>query len=354
MRIKSFNNIISNIGKVASAKFFGRIRPLSVVFFLTYRCNLNCKYCGQSHDLGNSYSESSELSVKEIERVFIALKTAKVDKINLSGGEPLIRSDLAQIISAARSQGLSISLSTNGILLPERVDLLKDLNLIVLSLDGKAQAHDFMRGDSSHKTALKAIEVSSAKNIPILLSCVISNKTTAQDIDFVLDICNHYNARCVFQPVLDRGFFRESWQICPEISKNKPKVERAREIIDYIRKHKYFGKVIGNMYWYNSICEFYKRQLDPKQKKYPCMGGRLFLAISPDGSVISCGPRAQKIFDCKAHQEGFNKSLKGKIPQINCEGCFCYSYILMNSLAKFNFETIKAYLAHKHIDFLKN
>lgn len=71
---------------------------------LTERCNLRCKYCMPAEGVPLS-SRSSLLSVEELRVIVGALAAAGVDKLRLTGGEPTLRSDLADIIRNAYSSG---------------------------------------------------------------------------------------------------------------------------------------------------------------------------------------------------------------------------------------------------------
>lgn len=100
---------------------------------LTDRCNLSCIYCK-----GNS-EHKKELSVSDIERIVKAFALCGIKKVRLTGGEPLLRDDIAEIIRRIKSiDGIKkIVLTTNGILLKKYAKELKDagLSAVNISLD---------------------------------------------------------------------------------------------------------------------------------------------------------------------------------------------------------------------------
>ncbi len=104
---------------------------------VTDRCNLRCLYCrpeGQVSQAGNS----PILSAEEIVRVARLAGTFGVRKIRLTGGEPLLRPEILQIVRDIKALGLrDLSLTTNGILLKEYAGPLKDAGLdrVNVSLD---------------------------------------------------------------------------------------------------------------------------------------------------------------------------------------------------------------------------
>lgn len=95
-------------------------RPLiSLRISITNRCNVKCFYC--HHD--GIVPEAYEMTSQEIERIVMVAKEIGIEKIRLSGGEPLIREGIVDIISKISSVGFrDISLTTNGVLLEKYAD----------------------------------------------------------------------------------------------------------------------------------------------------------------------------------------------------------------------------------------
>ncbi len=100
---------------------------------VTKRCNLNCSYCGVKNE------KSKELSPEEIEKIVRIFVSFGITKVRLTGGEPLIRDDICDIIERINKiDGIKkIALTTNGIRLKEIAHSLKKagLNAINISLD---------------------------------------------------------------------------------------------------------------------------------------------------------------------------------------------------------------------------
>jgi MoaA/NifB/PqqE/SkfB family radical SAM enzyme len=97
-------------------KLSGKIRWGYVIFFVTNRCNAKCKHCFYWKNL----NKKDELSLDEIERISDRLGTVQV--LLLSGGEPVLRSDLFEIISLfiGRNGTKVVSIPTNA-LMPEKI-----------------------------------------------------------------------------------------------------------------------------------------------------------------------------------------------------------------------------------------
>jgi putative heme d1 biosynthesis radical SAM protein NirJ1 len=124
-----------------------------VVWNTTRTCNLKCIHC-----YSNSESEKyeGELDTGEALRFIDQLAEFKVPVILFSGGEPLLREDLIELVTYARSKGIRATISTNGTLLSrEKVATLKDLGVgyIGVSLDGIGENNDRFRGREGAFTA---------------------------------------------------------------------------------------------------------------------------------------------------------------------------------------------------------
>ena len=121
-------------------KFNRQLRDLRIS--VTDRCNFRCTYCMPSEVFGESYKflpKEEILSFEEITRLTLIFTDLGVDKIRITGGEPLLRTDLQHLIYLLRQlHGIKdLTLTTNGYLLEQQAEALKKagLNRITVSLD---------------------------------------------------------------------------------------------------------------------------------------------------------------------------------------------------------------------------
>lgn len=110
-----------------------RLKPLLLAYFITYRCNLKCSYCDYSkNELSHKFNELD--TSQSIELLKLCRKT--IPSIAFSGGEPLLREDIDEIIKKSKVIGFNpVSLFTNGLLLPQHEEILKYINFLQISLD---------------------------------------------------------------------------------------------------------------------------------------------------------------------------------------------------------------------------
>src|SRR6202163_1667940 len=90
--------------------------PLALIAELTHRCPLHCVYCSNPLELG---LRADELTTEVWSRVFREAAEAGVLQVDFTGGEPLARPDIVELVRAAREAGLYVSLITSGLPLDE-------------------------------------------------------------------------------------------------------------------------------------------------------------------------------------------------------------------------------------------
>jgi MoaA/NifB/PqqE/SkfB family radical SAM enzyme len=168
---------------LASAK---KHKPISLEFAITNHCPCNCWHCS------NAYREGKDLSLKKVQQLLRGFVDLGVTWIGLSGGEPLMRSDLEEIISCVGDDA-AVALFTTGVTLKkERVKKLKKAGLtsFVVSLDSsKAKVHDKLRGThGAYKAAMNTIKWSNEAGLYTVVSTVAtrSNVSSGEMEKFLL------------------------------------------------------------------------------------------------------------------------------------------------------------------------
>ena len=170
-------------------------RPiLSLRITLTNRCNVNCIYC--HHD--GMRSSKNEMTPDEIYKICQIAKRIGVRKIRLSGGEPLIRKDIVEIVSKISIIGFNdISITTNGILLEKYAKDLKEAGLdrVNVSLDTlNPETYEFITKkdylEAAKKGILKSVEVGL---YPVKINMVIMKDINEHEIKDMFNFCKDNN-----------------------------------------------------------------------------------------------------------------------------------------------------------------
>ena len=172
-------------------------RPLrDLRISVTDRCNLRCTYCMPREVFGKDFvflPRAELLSFEEIERVAGVFVQLGVQKIRLSGGEPLMRHGVEYLIKAlsrlrtVEGQPVEIALTTNGLLLSRKVQALKNAGLsrLTVSLDGLSDAVFQRMSDStaSVTTVLDGIEAAQRVGFsPIKINMVVKRGENEHEI----------------------------------------------------------------------------------------------------------------------------------------------------------------------------
>jgi cyclic pyranopterin phosphate synthase len=167
-------------------------RPLrDLRISVTDRCNFRCRYCMPEEVFGPDYiflSKDQLLSFEEITRLARIFVSVGVEKIRLTGGEPLLRKDLPKLIHILNAiEGvLDVSLTTNGSLLTKHAKELKDAGLhrINVSLDSlDDQIFGQMNGGRCEvKTVLEGIEAAAKVGMKVKVNMVVQKGVNDQDI----------------------------------------------------------------------------------------------------------------------------------------------------------------------------
>ena len=162
---------------------------------VTQRCNLSCVYCRPDKCPENS--DSRLLSVDQIGRISAVLAELGISKIRLTGGEPLLRSDLEAIVkTVSQTPGiLDLSLSTNGQGLAARAEGLKAAGLMRanISLDTlQSQKYQAITGGGSLQEVLEGIDACLKFGLhPVKLNTVLVRGMNDDEIDSLIELTHH-------------------------------------------------------------------------------------------------------------------------------------------------------------------
>lgn len=252
-------------------------RPYSLLAELTYRCPLKCPYCSNPLKLR---LDQQELETATWARVLAEAAALGVIQVHFSGGEPLLRRDLAELVAEARRLGLYTHLITSGLTADEpRLKQLRDAGLDALQIslqDSRPAENDWLAGTQSFEQKRRAVEAARQLDFPVTLNVVL-HRHNLDRIDEVIDLADEWDVeRLELAHVQYTGWaFRNRAQLLP----SREQVERAAAVVDRARER--FGKRPEILH----VLPDYFQQF-PKA----CLNGwgRVFMTVAPDGAVLPC------------------------------------------------------------------
>jgi radical SAM protein with 4Fe4S-binding SPASM domain len=169
-----FNSTISKLNKVYP--------PHYVLWDCTRRCNLNCIHCGASKE-----KYDKELTTEQIKSVIKELADFKVRFFAVTGGEPLTRQDLFEVLSYASSLGIKTGIATNGFLIDEKISKkIKEskISSVQISLDGMEETHNAIRRNPlSFQKAVNSIILLKELKIPIVSVATTITPMNIKELD---------------------------------------------------------------------------------------------------------------------------------------------------------------------------
>lgn len=189
---------------------------------VTERCNLKCIYCTPG-----SKEHCTLLTTQEIDRIVRAFVQLGIRKVRITGGEPLVRSDIVTIVQNISALGSveDIPMTTNGILLPGCVKQLKEAGLtrLNISLDTlRPDRFEKITGFDRLDDVLQGVKLALENHIPIKINAVLVRGINDGEIDDLIGLTRDMPIHVRFIELMPIGAFGEN---------NKDKVVTGDEIL---------------------------------------------------------------------------------------------------------------------------
>ncbi len=252
-------------------------RPLALLAELTYRCPLHCPYRSNPLELARY---RPELDTATWQRVLTEAAELGVVQVHFSGGEPLVRRDLADLVRHARDLDLYSNLSTGATLADEgTLEGLKAAWLDALQvslLDARPDGNDWLAGVPSFEKKCQAVAAARRLGLPITLNVVL-HRHNLDYLGEIIDLaCRWQVDRLELAHVQYTGWaFRNRAALLP----GRAQVERAGAVVAEARR-----RLGGRPDILHVMPDYFQ--------EYPkaCLHGwgRVFLTVAPDGAVLPC------------------------------------------------------------------
>ncbi len=313
-------------------------KPHHVQWMLTRRCNYRCRSC----DVWREQKPMNELSTEEVKAGLDVLRRLGVMEIVLSGGNPLLREDIGEIVDYA-SRHFITTVYDNGSQAVRNIEALRKADFVAISLDTlDEKKYDYLKGvHGAWKSALNAVQTLHEQGITVGVSPTISQLNMHE----ILDFTDHFTAKgvpvlyCLYQhDTLTRPLFQIG-------EKNK-----ELEVVD----NEAFAQICDALMEKKSECHgilITRKMLEALKELYlngkrswECKALESFFMIDPLGRVAGCHLQepVATVFDLpKVWNSQKLENLRQKYRECSKCSYMCYMFYSLHANVPGNIEIIR-------------
>ena len=324
----------------------------------TLRCNAKCKHCGSR--AGEECNFNDELTTEEIKNALQSIANkydASKILLNVTGGEPLVRKDLFEVMNYAKNLRYNWGITTNGILInDEIVHKMKETKMatISISIDGMEKSHDEFRGvKGSYKKIIENIQkLKKANFLDCLQVTTVINKSNINELEEMYTKMIKLNI--------------DSWRVV-----NMDPIGRANDNYDLLldnEDYQYLIKFIAEKRKKSKIdvtygCSHYlglKYEKETRRNIFFCATGFTTASILYNGDIFVCPnvERRKELIQGNIRQDDFIDVWENKFQWFrdldklkckDCESCEDWKYCRGDSLHTWDFQNQKPKICLKNI-----
>ena len=244
---------------------------------LTYACPLQCPYCSNPVDFA-SYKD--ELGTEDWKRVMREARRMGATQLGFSGGEPLVRTDLEELIAEARKLGFYTNLITSGVGMDEkRVKNFREAGLDHIQVSFQAsneEMNNFIAGTDAFQHKIEMAKAVKKHGYPMVL-CFVLHRQNEPYVKDILDLAISLDADYV--ELATTQYYGWAYHNRDYLIPTREQLQKAEKVAK-----EYQDKMKGKMKIYYVIPDYFENR--PKR----CMDGwgSIFLTINPDGTALPC------------------------------------------------------------------
>jgi MoaA/NifB/PqqE/SkfB family radical SAM enzyme len=321
------HNIVRMASSSVAARALGRRRPLNIMLAVTDRCTGGCVYCRIPQ------RKTPEMSYDEIAALLAQAARLGCQRIGLWGGEPLCREDLGAIVREVRRHGMFVTVDTNGHLLPERGEQVREVDHLNIALDGDRTAHDAARGAGTFDRTLRGIVHAAGRHR--FWTITVLSRLNLGEVDWILDLARRLNFLTTFQVLHhnDTLGHNDGWM---------PDDRELRQVLRQLVARKKEGAPIALSLGYLERMlqwpDYTKTRLPSHPAYPPCLAGKLYCNVDVDGRLYPCSLLVGEPGAPDARALGLERAFEAMAPP-PCQACTATCFTEYNLLFGLDWRT---------------
>ena len=252
-----------------------------------------------------------------------AMTMGGVLAVSFCGGEVLLREDLGTLLRRFHRDGVTTRVTSNGLLVPERMEDLKWAGGLKLSLDGPPDLHDHIRGAGAYEAIEAALAAARGAQLPVQVNSVLSHRLILR-LEEHLETIGRLGVSVTFQPPEVRPGADEDAVRAAMPTPLALQAAAAHIVSLKRRRDRRIGNSLGTL-------EILARW--PEQAPIDCAAGSRFCRVAADGRVLACDrPQAPHPPPQAGQAPDFARGVREMRKAGRCQGCWRNNTLEINRL----------------------
>lgn len=303
-------------------RLFGLRRPLIVVLTTNMNCNWNCTYCYGDYP---SHGAERNLSTADMVKVIDGLVEMGCVYMIVHGGEALLRKDIGYLVDYIKTKGVYVGFITNGQLFPRRIEELRNVDSLTVSLDGRPENNDRNRGAGTHDKAMAAIRLALAEGFKLRVSATLTRHTMG-DVEYLAELGRELKFPVYFSLLyrtdlsatedplaLSAGEIRETLARIVALKRRGYPIFTSYQNIEYALRWPY--ERFNRLY-------LHEHEVPKDFKKLTCHYSRLKFHMEGDGTIAPCTIMSSNAFAGKNVRDvGVREAVEHVMETNTCVAC---------------------------------
>lgn len=318
--LKTVYHRLAYFGRIIRNRLENKMEPTTVGFFINSRCNFRCKYC-----FGDYYARHDrEFTTDEIIKIIDDLYVMGTRLMVVHGGETLLQSDIGYIIDYIKSKGIYIGISTNGTFLKQRLNEIRNVDNLNISLDGAEKGNDENRGQGTFKTTLEAIKLAKKEGFCLRAQATLT-RHTMYDIEYLAKLAKEIGFFLEFSILYKPLNYDAS-----DLAMTDEEIKIAIKKIIECKKNGYpiftsYAVLNNALNWplsHNECSKIYEKDIEEYPRLIKCYYGKSKIVIDSDGFVYPCAPLNGEFKALNAREVGVKAAYEHILENNTCRACY--------------------------------